>query len=60
MTAIAQQIDREVQEFLEERPSVDPLPAFERKLPLRPEQTGESRQLGGGFEKGLKLPIQDQ
>ena len=47
-------VDEAVGQYLEQRPKADPLPTFERELPLRPEQTGDSRLLGGGFEKGLK------
>ncbi len=49
-----QRVDEAVKQYLEQRPEADPLPTFERELPLRPEQTGDSRLLGGGFEKGLK------
>lgn len=51
---IAQNVDRAVEGFLEQREEPDVLPTLERELPLRPEQTGDSRLLGGGFEKGLK------
>lgn len=56
---ITENVDRAVEDYLEQRAEPDVLPTLERELPIRAEQTGDSRSLGGGFEKGLKSPIEN-
>ncbi len=57
---ITENVDRAVQDYLEQRAEPDVLPTLERELPLRSEQTGDSRLLGGGFERRLNHGDTDQ